>query len=160
MDFGVKQINHFPPFGDFFKKVFQKSIFNIKSHQTTKCINKTSFEKKWLQDHQDPLKNYQNLENCAIFKIWLFYFRNLIDRLFWTTNTRFSKVKSHMWKNETSVNILWTLKVRKSQKHFVLETLLFLKLYCLSKNKQNIWQNYALEFKKWLNKTIKGPFSC
>ena len=69
MDFVVKQINHFPPFGDFFKKLFQKSIFNIKSHQTTKCINKTSFEKKWLQDQQDPLKNYQNLENCAIFKI-------------------------------------------------------------------------------------------
>ena len=45
------------------------------------------------------------------------------------------------------------LKFSKSPKHF------FLKLYC-PKNEQNIWQNHALEFKKWLNKTIKGPFSC
>ena len=53
-------------------------------------------------------------------------------------------------KNETDRKI-YLLKVSKSQKHF------FLKLHC-PKNKQNIGQNSALEFKKWLNKTIKGHF--
>ena len=43
------------------------------------------------------------------------------------------------------------LKASKSQKHF------FLKLGC-PKNERNIRQNSALEFKKWLNKTILiGP---
>jgi hypothetical protein len=45
------------------------------------------------------------------------------------------------------------LKVSKSQKHF------FLKLHC-PKTEQNIRQNSALVFKKWLNKTIEFPFSC
>ena len=49
--------------------------------------------------------------------------------------------------------IFYKVKVSNSQKHF------FMTLYC-PKNERNIKQNSALEFKKWINWTIKGNFLC
>ena len=45
----------------------------------------------------------------------------------------------------------YIIKVYKSQKH------LFLKLHC-PKNERIIWQNSALESKKWLNHKIKAHY--
>ena len=45
-----------PPFGDFFKKLFQKIIFSIKNHQTTIYIKKTSFAKHGYRTNRIHLK--------------------------------------------------------------------------------------------------------
>ena len=60
-----------------------------------------------------------------------------------------SHYKTYHQKIESNTSVI---KVSKSQKH------IFLKLHC-PKNEQNIRQNSAQEFKKWLNKASKGLFS-
>ena len=71
------------------------------------------------------MKYYQNVKNWSIFSYATFYFENQVfscyNRLFKTSNTWFSRKKSHIWKNWSVFNIfvIFQLILKVLQLHFL-----------------------------------------